>query len=316
MQLDEILRLNERHGGTIFHEPAFNKIASEVFHTRLSYFLAMQDGLMIGFCPCHSFKDRLLTHSFSNLSSYEIPYGGWVFDDSRASYSELLRLTPLEFTEGLHISTSIDFDPERQVFPIDNACSTLRTLVLKICDMGAESIFDQFSSKQKNKIRRAYKVGVRAENISPDNFDVFWDLSSELKRRTGLKIRDKTYYKRVFSHYHNLGMAQCIAAKHHDEFISTMILMANPNYAIAWVAGRKSDLPNNLYQNEMLFWEAIKWGISRESKYFDFCGLDEEKLPQLARIKLSFSDDVKNFYTFTKKRMGYRVLNRLHVMIP
>lgn len=46
------------------------------------------------------------------------------------------------------------------------------------------------------------------------------------------------------------------------------------------------------------------------SQYFDLCGLDEDKLPHLARIKLSFSKDIRNFYFYLKRRPAYPFLRR------
>jgi len=90
-----------------------------------------------------------------------------------------------------------------------------------------------------------------------------------------------------------------------------MILLANNNYTIAWIAGRQTDISNNLYQNEYLWWESIIWAKKYGSKYLDLCGLDELKLPQLARIKLSFSKNIVPFYLIVKKTLLFRVINKI-----
>jgi len=187
----------------------------------------------------------------------------------------------------------------------------MQTLVLDLSHQAEEAIFSGFEKKQRNKIRRAYKLDVKVEMIELERFDLFMKLSNELKERVGLKRIDPSFYRLILSHYQKLGKAVCIAASYNDEIISSMILLSNSNYTIAWVAGRKSDMPNNLYQNEMLLWESIRWGIAYGSKYIDFCGLDEEELPHLARMKLSFSDDKRPFFKIVKKDFAYKTMSRL-----
>ncbi len=305
-----ILDLNGRYNGTVFHEPVFNEIASDVFRTELSYYAAYQKGELAGFCPVHSFRRGLAVSSFSNLDSYEVPYGGWIYDAGRVSLPELLKRTPLRPNEGLHMASSIERPPEYIYADQTGKARAAHTLLMALKGTSATGIFEGMNHKQRNKIRRAYKLGLEAKVIAPAEFGLLWDLMARLKERTGLPERDRSFYERIYTRYYDMQRSACLGAWHEGQCISAMLLLANANYAHAWVAGRLTEIPNNLYQNELLLWESILWAQQTGSACFDFCGLDEAKLPHLARIKLSFSQDVADFYFYGRKTFLYRLLGR------
>lgn len=311
IQIDELI---ENNGGTVFHETKLNIIASDVFKTKLTYFLAYQNNELAGICPCHSVKDRFLILTFSNLSSYEIPYGGWIYNKD-VSIKELLQKTKINQNEALIYSSNIQLD-KNEYECINNLKPFLHnTLILKL-SLPIDEIFNSgINHKLRNKILRASKLGVTIEKIQSNNMNEFFNLSDELKNKIGLKQRDFNYYHSVMREYEKVGKAICLAAKYNDKFVSAMILIANKNFSIAWVAGRKVDLPNNLYQNELLWWESILWSHNIGCKYFDLCGLDETNLPHIARIKLSFSKEIVPFYIFSQKSFIYNLINKTHKIL-
>lgn len=306
----EINGFCDQHMGTVFHETDFNRIASRVFKTDLSYFLAYQDKTLVGVMPCQTFNNRLIRQSFSNLSSFEIPYGGWVFDKHLVQIDKLVRKTPLGMNESLGVMSNIELDMiQRPTLRLQRQ-EILNTVLLSLEGKGTDELFGGLSKKLRNKIRHASAMGIEVIQLVPENLDLFFDLFRELKNRVGLRMRDVSFYSDVFGHYQAQARATCLTALYENVPISSMILLANSNFTTAWVAGRKSGLPNNLYQNELLIWESIKWANEFGSQYFDLCGLDEERLPHLARIKLSFSKDIRNFYFYLKRSPAYPLLNK------
>ncbi len=308
-QIDQFIELNN---GLLFHETLFNSIISIFFNSKLSYFLAYDGNCLMGVCPCHSFKDGFLNKSFSNMSSFEIPYGGWIYDSDKININKLLSKTKISCNEILQYTSNIQehsnpylnltkFKPHRQ-----------NTVILDLSPSLDDMYFSLMKAKQRNKIERAKKLGITAEEIKIEKLSDFIALSRELKDKVNLKIESEELYKIVLAAYKNDKKAVCLAAKYNNEYISAMILLSNTNFTIAWVAGRKAEIANNLYQNELLWWETIVYSKNWGSKYLDLCGLDEEKLPHLARIKLSFSKDIRPFYSLTKISLIAKVLNKIN----
>jgi hypothetical protein len=305
----------EQHGGLVFHEFYFNKITSEVFKTYCFYYIAIIKNEIVGICPVHVIKHGVLKLLFSNMSSHEIPYGGWVFNEIKTSILSLIKSTKINFNESLFYSSNIQLTNNSYELIRISRIKKLNTVILDL----STSIDDLFNkmipSKHRNKIRRAQKLGITVEIIPFTKIDEFISLSEELKKRTGLSGGLPEFYTRIMDHYNSKGKIVCLASRYKNQFISSMILIANKNYTIAWVAGRKIELPNNLYQNELLWWESIVWAKKFGSRYLDLCGLDELKLPHLARIKLSFTKEIVPLYFITKKTFYFRIINKIQKCI-
>jgi hypothetical protein len=301
----------EHNGGLVFHEFNFNKIASDVFKTYCFYYIAFIRNEIVGICPVHVIRRGVLKLLFSNMSSHEIPYGGWVFNETETSILSLFNRTKIHLNESLFYSSIIQPANMNYELIAISGIKKLDTLILNL-STSLDDLFNKFiPSKHRNKIRRAQKLGITVEIIPFTKFDEFISLSIELNEKTGLSGGSPEFYRRIMNYYILKGKIVCLAARYKNQFISSMILIANKNYTIAWVAGRKIELANNLYQNELLWWESIVWAKKFGSRYLDFCGLDEKNLPHLARIKLSFSKEIVPFYFITKKTFFFRVINKI-----
>jgi len=294
-------------GGTVFHEVALNRMASAAFGSDLSYYLAYQDAELVGCCPCHSFREGWITRSYSNLSANEMPYGGWVFDENAVSLEGLLAKTRTHALESLSIVSNIALQQAVKTAWEKLGAKSHETVLVGLEGQTEEEIFNSLKHSQKQKIRRALKLGLEAVSLDPGDFGVFTALGTDLKRKAGLKIRDEAFYKGVFSHYHALGRAVCTAVRYQGEYISTGIALANSNYAIGWAAGRKIGIPNNLYQNELLIWDQIRWAKNLGCAYLDLGAIHPDRLPHLLRMKLSFSRETKKFYSYSIRKLPFRL---------
>jgi len=301
----------EQHGGLVFHEFYFNKIASDVFNTSCFYFIAYIGNEIVGICPVHIIRKGVLKLLLSSLSSNEIPYGGWIFNRNYTSIKSLLHSTKLHLNESLTYWSTIQANSNDYEMPGTAKSLRFNTIIFPLTNSIDDSFNITLKKKQRNKIRRAQKLGIVVEEIPYKDIELFINLSYELKEKIGLPVGLPEFYRKVMEVYYKENKIVCLAAKYSGQYISSMILIANKNYTIAWVAGRKVELPNNLYQNELLLWESIVWAKKFGSRCFDLCGLDELKLPQLARIKLSFSREIVPFYYITKKTFFFRIINKV-----
>lgn len=312
-EFDEINRnkisifINE-FNGTPFHEVDFNILISHFYDTNLYFLIAEKNDDFVGVCPIHELKSGVLKQSYTSLSSFEVPYGGWIFDSNKISLKLLLSGLKMNILNKLIYSSNIQINGDEYK---KNEISNLKINKTVVLDLSPseEEILAVMKSKQRNKIKRAHKLGITIEEIPFTNIEEFYFLSNELKEKIGKKYTPIILYSKVLEVYSKKGRAICLAAKYKGEFISSMILIANKNFAIAWVAGRRMKIQNNLYQNELLWWESIKWSKKVGSKYLDLCGIDEVNLPHLARLKLSFSKEVIPFYSFSKSSLMFKIVN-------
>lgn len=310
----DIDKFTEIYRGTVFHEITFNRIFSEVFGTRMTYFLAWSGDGLIGVCPCHTFKEGLIEHTYSSPTSFEIPYGGWIYNNKVISVQQLMSGMKLSPKEALHMSTNIEPPGMNSYDCLSRKTTMAHTVILDLAGKSVDSIFESFSHGQRNKIRKAEKLGVTIIPIGSNDFDSFQDLVIELKENVAMQIRDREYYERVFSEYHGLNRCCCLGAVYNGEIISTLILLANKAFTTIWIGGRKMGITKNLYQNELMIWEAIKWAKGFGSDYFDLCVINEEKYPNLARMKLSFSKEIWDYHYLNVISPAFKVLNRFNMV--
>lgn len=310
-QLNEIAEFVDENHGTVFHEPFFNWISAQFLGSELSFYLAHKNGCLAGICPCHTYNKGVIRISYSNPTSYDLVYGGWVYDSSMVSLERLLKTMKVRPNEAIHVSSNIELSEDKPYRIEALKTKTANTVLIELKGRSEEELFSGFKHSQKNKIRKAQKLGVSICQICPDDIGRFHSLLAELKGNLGKKYASEEYFRRIFRYYHAQNRAACFMARYGGEDISTLIVLANKAFATIWFGGRKMGIPNNLYQNELMIWEAIKWAKAYGSDYFDLCTVDEENYANLARIKLSFSKDVRPYYHYSIKGLAYKMLNRL-----
>jgi hypothetical protein len=292
------------NNGLIFHQVKFNELVSKAFKTDFSYLLAFQDKLLIGICPLHTIKNGIIRNTYSNPSIFVIPYGGWIFDASATCLEILLNKMITYANESLTYWSTIDLECIR---PSKKTNYTVHQTAIIDLSLSVDELFENISKNTRHNVRRAKNKGISVEKIG---IDQFCELSGRLKKKIGLKDISDSFYKLLAKIFEDSGMF-ILGAKYMNSFISAIITIGNKNFMHAWVAGRIEELPPNLYQNELLWWESIKMSRDSGSKFFDLCVIEPERLPQIAIFKSGFSKNFVPYYNFTAKGSGYRYLNKL-----
>ena len=294
--------------GLIFHEIRFNEIVSEVFNTKLSYLTAsINKDQMIGFCPLHTIKKRLIKLSYSNPTNYGVPYGGWVFDNNEVGINELIKKSKLSFNESLIYRTNIDINEDSISIPNS---SEYQTAIVDL-SMDIEKIWEAIiHSKRRNMIRKAEKSGIKIEFFGPEGFKYLNPLIKETQKKSGGKALSEIFFKKILEDNYNKKKAIILIAKKDNEILSGIFLIGNKNMMHYWQGASKHEV-KNLGQGELLQWEAIKWSKENGSRYYDLCVIERERLPHIARFKLGFSRQLVSFYSMTIKNLSFKLLNRM-----
>lgn len=308
-QRDEINQLIEENNGLIFHETKFNEIVSESFDTGLSYLVAYKNGELAGICPLHTIKKGLVKLTYSNPTIFEVPYGGWVFDKSQISISELINRMKFEFNESLIYWSNIQIEDD--VYKnLQTKKTELQTPIIDLSYTTDEILHRNVARRRRQNINSAIRKGVSVEKIGLENFEIFQKLSKKLKNNLGLKEGPEIFYDKLYRYYFDKNKVSIFAAKFEGKYISTYFNIGNRHIIHVWIAGRIVNLPKSLFQNQLLMWESIKWAKKNGSKYFDLCVLEQKRLPHIARFKLGFSKNIVPFYHLSRRPISFRILSR------
>lgn len=307
----DIDRFIELQGGLIFHQTGFNRIVSEVFHSRLFYMtVSHANGGLKAVCPLHTIKNRWITLSYSNPAIFEVPYGGWVGDADTVYFQDLIKQMPLGVNEALIYRTNLQVEKGeyRRHFP--DEVLTKQTAVVDL-SQSQEWIWERVvHSKRRNMIRKALKSGVEVEISGPELFPHYRTLMAAGGRTTERESKPAEYYRQVVDLYFKRGQAVILLARSGKEILAGIIVVGNKNFMHYWQGIGRKDAPN-LGQGELLQWEAIKWALRQGCRYYDLCVVELDRLPHIARFKMGFSRMMVPYYLLVRKTVMFRILSRV-----
>lgn len=139
-----------------------------------------------------------------------------------------------------------------------------------------EDILKSFSSKTRYNIRLAQKHGVKVQIDNSDiAFEKYLELTTETNKRQGFYSHTPKYHKLMWKHLKN-KIAHLLTATYKGEIVSTWILFAYDGF-LYYPYGASTDKYKEIMANNLMMWEAIKFGKKLGCETFDLWGREEGK---------------------------------------
>lgn len=155
-----------------------------------------------------------------------------------------------------------------------------------------EELLKSFSSKTRYNIRLAQKHGVKVElNNSDEVFDKYLELTDETNKRQGFYSHTHRYHRLMWKHLKG-RIANILTAKYKDEIISTWVLFNNDKF-LYYPYGASTDKYKEVMANNLMMWEAIRFGKKKGLKTFDLWGREEGK--GFTKFKEGYNPEVVEF---------------------
>lgn len=140
-----------------------------------------------------------------------------------------------------------------------------------------EQLLKSFSSKTRYNIRLAEKNGVTVkEDDSNKAFERYLELTAETINRQGFYAHSAKYHKLMWDILRKAGIAHLLTATYKDEIITTWILFKWNNF-LYYPYGASTEKNKNVMANNLMMWEAIKFGKKLGLTTFDLWGREEGK---------------------------------------
>ncbi|HTK03401.1 MAG TPA: peptidoglycan bridge formation glycyltransferase FemA/FemB family protein [Alphaproteobacteria bacterium] len=147
-----------------------------------------------------------------------------------------------------------------------------------------QDILKSFSSKTRYNIRLAIKNGVTVkEDNSPEAFEKYLQLTKETVTRQGFFAHTEKYHRLMWKHLHSSPLtvhrspiAHLMTATYNGEIITTWILFVWKNF-LYYPYGASTEQHKNVMANNLMMWEAIKFGKKLGLTTFDLWGREEGK---------------------------------------
>ena len=150
-----------------------------------------------------------------------------------------------------------------------------------------------FHSKTRYNIRLAQKQGVTVEEDNSDSaFEKYLSLTEETAKRQGFYAHSKKYHRLMWEQLKPAGIAHLLVAKYKGEIITTWILFIWHDF-LYYPYGASTDKYKNVMSNNLMMWEAIRFGKSLGLITFDLWGREEGK--GFTRFKEGYNPRVVEF---------------------
>lgn len=139
-----------------------------------------------------------------------------------------------------------------------------------------EELLKSFSSKTRYNIRLAQKRGVTVEEDNSEKaFEKFLELERETVNRDKFYAHNEKYFKLMWQHLKG-SIAHLLVAKYNKEIITAWIVFAHDGF-LYYPYGASTHKYKNVMANNLMMWEAIKFGKKLNLKTFDLWGREPGK---------------------------------------
>lgn len=140
-----------------------------------------------------------------------------------------------------------------------------------------DSLMKSFTSKTRYNIRLAARRGV---TVSEDNSDIaferYLDLTRETIVRQGFYAHTERYHRLMWEILKKSGIAHLMTATYQKEIITTWILFVWKKF-LYYPYGASTEKHKDVMANNLMMWEAIKFGKKMGLTTFDLWGREEGK---------------------------------------
>lgn len=154
-------------------------------------------------------------------------------------------------------------------------------------------LLKSFTSKTRYNIKLADKKGVRVtEDNSPDAFKAYLKLTKETVERQGFYAHTKRYHELMWETLHKAKVAHLMTATYKGEIITAWILFKWKKF-LYYPYGASSQQHKNVMANNLMMWEAIRFGKKQKLTTFDLWGREEGK--GFTKFKEGYSPEVVEF---------------------
>lgn len=135
-----------------------------------------------------------------------------------------------------------------------------------------EELLKGMHQKTRYNLRLAEKKGVKiVEDNSEKGFEEYWKLMEETTKRQGFFAHSKNYHRKMWQTMIVSGTGHLFKAVYEGKTLTTWVLF-ELNGVLYYPYGASSNEHREVMANNLMMWEAIKFGKKKGCKLFDLWG--------------------------------------------
>ncbi len=159
-----------------------------------------------------------------------------------------------------------------------------------------DDLMKGFHSKTRYNVRLAHRRGVKVvEDNSKKAFEKYLDLTRETVQRQGFYAHTERYHRLMWKSLHEemeKPIARLLTARYKGKIITTWIVFVWHDF-LYYPYGASSDKYKSVMANNLMMWEAIRYGKKLGLKTFDLWGREPGK--GFTRFKEGYNPKVIKF---------------------
>ena len=277
--------VSSRPEACLYHDYRWKDVLEESFGHKPSYLMARDAGKTIGVLPLIFMDSRIMSPAFISLPF--LNYGGMLARDGEAA------LSLLERAKGLVREKKASYLEMRNTVKVDASLATREhkvTMTLALLgDAGSQ--WNGLDPKVRNQIRKAERSGLRAVHGKGELLDSFYRIFSRNMRDLGTPVPGKAFFLNILKYFpEEAGIF--VVDLGGKPIGAGFTLSHKGTIEIPWASSLREY--NKLCTNEFMYWEIIKFAVSKKMKIFDFgrCTKDSGTY----RFKRQWEPQVKQLY--------------------
>jgi hypothetical protein len=295
--------------GTIFHTWRWLKLVEIQTSTTLLPILIHKGTVLIALYPIFLQKKRFFNIALSGPSKAFLLYLGPIIIDYESSKQDNKENLFIQIQEEVdkyifnknkcvysRIRTSPGILDSRPLRWAGYQIEPLYTYRISL-NLGAKSVWDRFEKKLRVNINKATKEGVNVRSGDWGDLEfIYRSLLSRYKAQ-GIKFSDNSEYLRSLYDCFYPDNLKIFVADYNGEHVGGVITLCYKDIMYHWVGSPKSTLVT-ISPNDLVQWEAIKWGIENGFKIYEI--MDSGDDPRLRQFKAKWNPDLVIWYSATK----------------
>ncbi len=243
-------------------------------------------------------KALIVKHNLPFKKNYFYCPKGPVIDESAISkkalvnsfFKEVGQIAKKEKSIFLKIEPEENLFKENKKLRLSKNIQPKKTIILDI-NRPINDIYGSFHKKTRYSIRIAQEKGVIVEKAAKDDRQstaFFLKLLNQTAKRDNFSLYPGEYYEKMIEILGERDIARLYLAKANDKIVSASIIVFFGEVA-AYLHSASDYNFRHLMAPHLLQWEVIKEAKELGFKYYDFWGIDEKKMPGVARFKKRFN---------------------------
>jgi len=266
---------------TIAHNPSLTRILSETFGYKSACYFIMEYEDIIGVLPGVYFRNKF-------VSMPHFSYGGPIYRE--------------KIIDKPHINELLDYqDYDIRSFDILSEHYNDEKI---ICYLNLESSIDKqwtgFKSKLRSQIKNGQKKSLEIFHGGNELLSDFYKVYTHNMLRLGSPPLPKIFFENIFKYYSFGDVNITLVKKDNLAVAAGMTLSYMKFNEVCWASSNHKF--NKLNVNMVLYWEMIKYSISKENTFFSFGRSSKES--RTLKFKLQWGAVVKPlFFNYSNKRL-------------